>query len=161
MILAASSVAIVIGAEAASVVCPVMAVVVAVMRTWIYWRIIWMIWVVRRMVWVIAAPAPVRVPCIAPVIRAIAPIRPVCRIPERIPERVPSIICVRPVAEAESYSEIDCDVRLRRGLLYYIDGVDCALDSVNRSIALINCSYFGIVFTPFGVNCAGVEIAVI
>ena len=130
-----------------------MTVVIAMMSR-IYWRIVWMIWVIRRIIWVISTPSPIWIPCVAPIIWVIAPIRSVCRIPEWIPEWVP-------VAKTEAYSEVDGYTGLGRSCFDNIYSVDYVLDDIDSGIILVNCCCFGVVFTPFGVNCAGVEIAVI
>ena len=86
----------------ATMMCAVMAVVVISVMSRIYW---WIIWVIRWIVWVIATPAPIWVPSIAPVIRAVSPIWSIGRIPEWIPEWVP-------VAESDSEAERYGHVRL-------------------------------------------------
>lgn len=135
-------------------VCSVMAVVIVWVMTRIYWRIIWMIRVIRRIIWVVAAPAPVWVPGVTPVIWVVAPVRSPCRIPERIPERVP-------IAETDSEAERYGYVTLGRHFFNHINGIDCAFVIVFWGVFLVNCGSLYVIVTLFGLHCAGIEIAVI
>ena len=133
-----------------------MAMVVIAWMIRIYRRIIRVVRGVR-MIWVIAAPAPVRIPCIAPVIWVIA----VIRSPIWIPKRIPTIIIgVRPIAESEARSNLNRDICVW-GFFYHINSIDNAVNAIGLGRFLVNLACLFGAFTLFRLHSVRVEIAVI